>query len=57
MNRLFGTGKKKAPPPNLTDAIANVTHIYNRLYIIIKFRSYNSMTDGYKLSITDGYKL
>lgn len=26
MNRLFGgTGKKKAPPPNLTDAIANVS--------------------------------
>lgn len=24
MNRLFGGGKKKAPPPNLTDAIGNV---------------------------------
>ena len=24
MNRLFGAGKKKAPPPNLTDAIGNV---------------------------------
>ena len=24
MNRLFGRGKPKAPPPNLTDAIANV---------------------------------
>ncbi|XP_065883294.1 charged multivesicular body protein 5-like [Dysidea avara] len=24
MNRLFGAGKKKGPPPNLTDAIANV---------------------------------
>jgi len=24
MNRLFGGGKKKAPPPNLTDAISNV---------------------------------
>ena len=24
MNRLFGTGKGKKPPPNLTDAIANV---------------------------------
>ena len=25
MNRLFGTGKGKKPPPNLTDAIANVS--------------------------------
>ena len=24
MNRLIGGGKKKAPPPNLTDAIGNV---------------------------------
>ena len=24
MNRLLGGGKKKAPPPNLTDAIGNV---------------------------------
>merc|ERR1712029_691319 len=24
MNRLFGTGKKKEPPPNLNDCIANV---------------------------------
>ena len=24
MNRLIGGGKKKAPPPNLTDAIASV---------------------------------
>jgi len=24
MNRLFGTGKPKVPPPNLTDVIANV---------------------------------
>ena len=24
MNRLFGGAKKKAPPPNLTDAIGNV---------------------------------
>jgi len=24
MNRIFGTGKPKAPPPNLTDVIANV---------------------------------
>ena len=24
MNRLFGKGKPKEPPPNLTDCIANV---------------------------------
>jgi len=24
MNRLFGSGKPKAPPPNLTDCISNV---------------------------------
>ena len=24
MNRLFGRGKPKEPPPNLTDCIANV---------------------------------
>lgn len=24
MNRIFGTGKKKEPPPNLSDAIASV---------------------------------
>ena len=24
MNRLIGGGKKKAPPPNLTDAISSV---------------------------------
>lgn len=24
MNRFFGTGKPKEPPPNLSDAIANV---------------------------------
>ena len=24
MNRMFGGAKKKAPPPNLTDAISNV---------------------------------
>ena len=25
MNRLFGKGKAKEPPPNLTDCIANVS--------------------------------
>ena len=25
MNRLFGRGKSKDPPPNLTDCIANVS--------------------------------
>ena len=25
MNRLFGRGKPKEPPPNLTDAISNVS--------------------------------
>lgn len=25
MNRLFGRGKPKEPPPNLTDCIANVS--------------------------------
>ena len=24
MNRLFGKGKEKAPPPNLNDCVANV---------------------------------
>jgi charged multivesicular body protein 5 len=24
MNRLFGSGKPKAPPPNLSDTIANI---------------------------------
>ena len=27
MNRLFGKGKAKEPPPNLTDCIANVSLI------------------------------
>lgn len=25
MNRLFGKGKDKAPPPNLSDQVANVS--------------------------------
>ena len=25
MNRIFGSGKPKAPPPNLTDCISNVS--------------------------------
>lgn len=28
MNRLFGRGKPKEPPPNLTDCIANVSNLY-----------------------------
>ena len=36
MNRIFGTGKPKAPPPNLTDCIANVSEtICGKLYIIL----------------------
>ena len=27
MNRLFGKGKPKAPPPNLSDCVANVSKI------------------------------
>ena len=27
MNRLFGKGKDKAPPPNLGDQVANVSDI------------------------------
>ena len=32
MNRLFGSGKPKAPPPNLTDCITNVSLFLSNFY-------------------------
>ena len=33
MNRLIGGAKKKAPPPNLTDAVQGVSSIYFHLLL------------------------
>ena len=33
MNRIFGSGKPKAPPPNLTDCIGTVR--FGFLYFVI----------------------
>ena len=56
MNRLFGTGKKKAPPPNLTDAIANVrdfvlyrslrTYIMYKCTTVMNLSVFNTMLFG-----------
>ena len=37
MNRLFGKGKSKEPPPNLTDCIANVSDAKQRSNFYQKF--------------------
>ena len=36
MNRLFGSGKPKAPPPNLSDCVANVSMIPSYTEIRLK---------------------
>ena len=36
MNRLFGKGKSKEPPPNLTDCIANVSDAKQRSNFLSK---------------------
>ena len=44
MNRLFGKGKPKEPPPNLNDCVANVS--FNVSSFVSKRFSYSTQVDS-----------